>query len=150
MKVLGASFGGTLAEEGSQGWVRGWRGEEAVEESMGVEAGASGEDRECVALGERGENEACMAGVVAGGAGFVGVVEIEQVVWDEESFGGRGFGGAELHVAVDSDRVAGEDLGVEVLGEGERERGLAGGGGAEEGYERAHEASDRLQGIFAS
>jgi len=79
-----------------------------------------------------------VAGVVAGGAGLSGVVEVEEMVGDEAALGGRGLGGAELHVAIDGDGVAGEDLGTEALGECERERGLAGGGGAEECDEGAH------------
>ena len=44
----------------------------------------------------------------------------------------RGLGGADLHLAVDGDRVAADDLAVELLGEVDRERGLAAGGGADE------------------
>ena len=66
----------------------GGAGEEAVEERAQVEAGASGEDGEGLPLGEVVEDEACMACVVAGGAGLVGVVEVEQVVRDLGSFEG--------------------------------------------------------------
>ena len=54
-----------------------------------------------------------MAGVVAGGAGMGWVVEVEAVVGDEGALGECGLGGAELHVAVDGDGVAGEDLAAE-------------------------------------
>ena len=79
-----------------------------------------------------------MAGVVAGGAGVGWVVEVEAVVKDEGALGEGGLGGAELHVAVDGNGVAGEDLAAEALGEGERERGLARGGCAEDDDQRTH------------
>ena len=92
--------GGVEADEGSveadmiaaskrraEGGVGGRCGEEAVEERAGVEAGAAGEDGEGVEVGEDG---AGLAGVVAGGARFRGVVEVEQVVRDEGALSGSG------------------------------------------------------------
>jgi hypothetical protein len=143
VEMRGTAGCGALAQEIAQAWVLRGRGKEAVEQGAGVKAGTSGQDREDVALGERGQNLAGVAGIVASGRRLGGVVEVEQVVWDEETLFGRGFGGADLHVAVDGDGVAGEDLGglaecAEMLGECKRECGFAGGGGAEEGDKRAH------------
>ncbi len=45
---------------------------------------------------------------------------------------GRGFGGAEVHAAIDGDGIAADDLAAEALGEGEGERGFAAAGGAEQ------------------
>ncbi len=138
VEVFGAPGGGAPAQEFAQGGVLRGRGEESVEQRAGVEAGATGEDGQGVAFGELGENGAGVAGVVAGGAGLGGVVKVEQVVRDEEALRGRRLGGADLHVAVDGDGVAGEDFALEMPRESKRESGFAGGGGAEEGDEWAH------------
>ena len=37
----------------------------------------------------------------------------------------RGFGGAEIHAAIDGDGIATDDFAVEAFGEGEREGGFA-------------------------
>ena len=108
------------------------RGEEAVDEGAQVEAGAAGDDGQVAAFGDSGEGFAGLAAVVAGGAGFVGPCDVDHVVLDEGAlFVGR-LGGADLHLAVDGDGVAADDLAVELLGEAEGEGGFAAGGGADE------------------
>jgi hypothetical protein len=53
-------------------------------------------------------------------------------VRDLAAFGWGGLGGTDLHLAIDGDGVAADDLAGEAFGEMERERSLAAGGGAEE------------------
>jgi hypothetical protein len=76
------------------------------------------------------------AGVVAGGAGFGGGKDIDEVVGDLGSLGGRGLGGADFAIAVDSDGVATDDFAMEVPCEIEGEGGFTAGGGAEEQYQQ--------------
>ena len=64
------------------------------------------------------------------GAGFGGVGDVDQVMRDLAAFGWGGFGGADLHGAIDGDGVAADDLSGEAFGEVEGERGLAAGSGA--------------------
>ena len=70
--------------------------------------------------------------VVGDGEGAVGGDEVEEMMGDGGPRGGVGFGGTEVHSEVDGHGVQGEDVGVEVGGEGEREVGLARGGGSDE------------------
>ena len=70
--------------------------------------------------------------VVSGGEGFGGVGDVDQVVRDAAALGWRGLGGSDLHLSVDGNGVATDDLSGEALGEAERERGLAAGGGAKQ------------------
>ena len=107
-------------------------GEEAVDERAQVEAGAAGDDGQVAAFGDAGEGFAGQAAVVAGGAGLVGPGDVDQVVRDEGALFVRGLGGADLHLAIDGDGVAADDLAVELFGETQGERGLAAGGGADE------------------
>jgi hypothetical protein len=43
--------------------------------------------------------------------------------------------GADFHLTIDGNRIATDDLSVEVFGQGEREGGFSAGGGAEEDNE---------------
>ena len=124
--------GGEGAEAFAVAGVGGGRGEEAVDEGSEVEAGASGDDGEMAALGDAGEGFAGLTAVVAGGAGLVGPDDVDHVVLDEGALFAGGLGGADLHLAVDGDGVATDDLAVEALGEVEGEGGFAAGGGADE------------------
>ncbi len=111
-------------------------GKEAVDESAEVEAGASGDDGQVAAFGDAGEGFAGLTAVVACGAGFVGPGDVDHVVLDEGALFAGGLCGADLHLAVDGDGVAADDLAVELFGEAESEGGLAAGGGADEDDER--------------
>ena len=127
------AFGGFGAAEATAdffGALR--RGKESVDESAEIESGSSGDYGEFFSGGDFGESGAGEAAVVAGGEGFGGVGDVDQVMGDLAAFGWGGFGGADLHLAVDGDGVAADDLSGEAFGEIEGERGLAAGGGAEQ------------------
>lgn len=78
-------------------------GEEAVDERAEIEARASRDDGEIAATGDAGEGFACVAAVVSGGVGFVGIAYVDEVMRGEFAFGARGLGGADLHLAKDGD-----------------------------------------------
>ena len=61
---------GTLAEAFALAGLLGRRGEEAVDESAEVEAGAPSDDGKAAALSDAGEGFASLAAVVASGAGL--------------------------------------------------------------------------------
>ena len=107
-----AGFCGEIAEAFAEGFVAGRGRGEAFEEGAEIEAGASGDDGDVATVADLGDGGAGGAGVVAGGAGFAGPLEIEAVVQDAGALGGGGFGGADLHEAIDGDRVAAYDLTV--------------------------------------
>ena len=136
VQVGGAAGGCEFAEAFALAVLFGRRGEEAVDERAQVEAGSSGDDGQVAAFSDAGEGFAGLAAVVAGGAGLVGPGDVDHVVLDEGSLVARGLGGADLHLAIDGDRVATDDLAVELFGEAKGEGGLAAGGGAGEDDER--------------
>ena len=136
MEVGGAAGLGEFAEAFALAGFLGRGGEEAVDERAQVEAGAAGDDGQVAPFGDASEGFAGLAAVVACGAGFVGPGDVDHVVLDEGALFARGLGGADLHLAVDGDGVAADDLAVELFGEAECERGFAAGGGADEDDER--------------
>src|SRR6202012_5300093 len=74
--------------------------------------------------------------VVACSAGFVGPGDVDHVVLDEGAVLMRGFGCADLHLAVDGNGVATDDLAVELFSDAKCEGRLTTGGGADEDDER--------------
>ena len=113
---------GPFAKTFAERFVAGGRRGEAVQQGAKIEACAAGDDGELVAIADLGERGAGEAGVVAGGGGLVRVEQVEAVVGDAGAVGGRGFGGADVHAAIDRNRVAGEDFAVKPLGEVQRQR----------------------------
>jgi hypothetical protein len=65
------------------------------------------------ALSDPGESFAGLATVVAGSAGLVWPRDVNHVVLDESALFVRGLRGANLHLAVDRDRVTANDLTAE-------------------------------------
>ena len=130
MEVRCTAFGGdgaeTLAQSG--GWRRGR--EESIDQCAKIESGAAGDDRQMAALDDAAEGLAGEPAVVSCGAGFVRRDDVDEVVRDHRALFARGLGGAYLHLAVDGDRVATDDLAVEFLRKMQCERGLAAGGWA--------------------
>ncbi len=122
---------GAAAKALAQVFLASGAGEEAFSERAQVEAGAAGDDGEVAAAGDFAQGGSGEAAVVAGGEGLVGIGDVDEVMRDAGAFFGRGFGGAEVHAAIDGDGVAADDFAVEALGEGEREGGFAAAGGAE-------------------
>ena len=118
MQVGRATFRCSHTQEGAESRVLRRGREEAVEECSKVETSASADDGEDGGGGKLGQGGAGVTGVVAGGAGLVGIVEVDEMVGNFGALDGRGLGGADLHVAIDADGVAGEDFCVEVAGQG--------------------------------
>jgi hypothetical protein len=110
-------------------------GEEAVEKSAEVEAGAAGDDGEMLAGGDFCESLTSEAAVIACGTEVVGGQNINEVVRSEGAFGEGGLGGAEFHAAIDGDGIAIDDFAVEALREREGESSLATAGRPEQGDE---------------
>ena len=123
---------GAAAEALAEVFVARGPGEEAFGEGAEVEAGSTGDDGEFVAGGDVAESCAGAAAVFARGEGLVGIGDVDEVMGDAGAVFECGLGGAEVHAAIDGDGIAGDDFAVEVFGEGERERGFAAAGGAEE------------------
>ena len=123
---------GAVAEALTQVFVTGGAGEEALSEGAQVEAGSAGDNGESSAAGDFAQGCASLSAVVAGGERLIGVGDIDEVVRDVGAFFGCGFGGAEIHTAIDGDGIATDDFAVEALGEGEGEGGFAAAGGAKE------------------
>jgi hypothetical protein len=57
--------------------------------------------------------------------GFIGIEDIDQVVWDDVALSHAGFCGANIQEAIDLAGITPDDLSIKVAGEGEAEIGLA-------------------------
>lgn len=111
----------------------GWRAlSESAEECFEVESGAADEEWSVSALQDGCSRDGGVFEVFGDAEFLIRIDEIEQVMGDLELFGEAGFCGADIHVAVDGHGIEGEDFGVELLSEEQRNGGLAGGGGAGE------------------
>ena len=136
VKIGGAAGGGDVAEAFSLAGLLGWGREEAVNEGSEVEAGASDDDGDVAAFGNAGKGFAGLAAIVACSAGLVGPCDVDHVMRHEGALFARRLGGANLHLAIDGDRVAAYDFTVELLSETESERGFAAGGRPDQNDER--------------
>jgi hypothetical protein len=121
---------GAVAEALTQVFVTSGAGEEAICKCAEIEAGSTGDDGEFVAVGNFAQGCAGLPAVVAGGEGLVGVGDVDEVMRDAGALFGCGFGGAEVHAAIDGDGIATDDFSVEALGERAGERSFAAPGGA--------------------
>ena len=93
---------------------------------------AAGRSRPAPGRGTRRRRPAC-----------ADVPQVEQVVRHAAPLGEVGLGGADVHAAVELHGIGVDHLTAEPLGEGDGERGLPGGGGADDGddgWRRAHAA----------
>ena len=100
----------SLAELFAQKLVAWRRREESIEQCAKIEAGAASDDGEMVALTYAVDGLAREAAVVSGGAGSVWRKNVDEVMGDAGALGQRGLGGADLHAAIDGDRIATDDL----------------------------------------
>jgi hypothetical protein len=146
MQVGRAAKLGQIAEPDAERFVARRRGEEAVDERAQVEACSATDNWQAVALGNSTDGFAGEAAIVSGGAWSVGRKDVDEVVGDAGALGKSGLGGADLHAAIDGDRVAGDYLAGELLGEGKGEGCLAAGGGAGDDEERR----ERLCAVYQS
>ena len=132
VQPLGLVPFGAAAEAAAEVFTTGRAREEAFGEGAEIEACSAGDDGEFVARGDVAEGGASAARVFSSGEGLVGVDDVDEVMRDAGALFGGGLGGAQVHAAVDSDGVAGDDFALEAFGESEREGGFAGAGRAEE------------------
>ena len=119
-------------ESGAEFGLAGGAGKESFGEGAEVEAGSAGDDGEAAAGGDLARGRRGQPAVVAGGEGLIGVGNVDEVVRQAGAFVRGGLGGAEVHAAIDGDRVATDDFAGEALGEGEGKGGFAAAGGAEQ------------------
>lgn len=98
------------AELFAQIFVGGGAGEHAVEEEFDVEVCAADDDGEDVAREAVGDGAGGEGEPVAGGEGVARVDDVDEQVRDAGAFFERGFGGADVHAAVDLVGVGGEDF----------------------------------------
>lgn len=106
--------------------------EQAFKKSAEVEASASDDDGEILALANFGEGFARHAGIFSGGNVAGGIDEIQEMMRGAGAFCGSRLGGADFEFAVHGHGIAIDDFSVEMFGEGEGKRGLSGGGWAED------------------
>ena len=122
--------------------------EEAFDQCAKIEAGSAGDDGEFGAGCNVAEDCAGLAAVLARGERLVGVGDIDEVMRELRALFGRGFGGSEIHAAIDGDGIATDDFAMEALGQRQGQRGFAAARGAEEQDDERDRASARL--FFAS
>jgi hypothetical protein len=107
-------------------------GKEAFRERAEVEAGPAGYDGQAAASGDGFEGGAGLAAVFARGEWLVGIGHVDQVMGQARPFFIGGLRRAEVHPAIDGDRVATDDLAVELLTQREGQGRFAAACGAEE------------------
>ncbi len=95
-------------------------GEEAVDQGFEVEAGAPGHDGRVAACGDLTQCGAACSAVIACVVRFRRVDHVDEVVWNALAVSFVGLGRANLHVAIDGDRVAAYDFAVVAFGEMQR------------------------------
>ena len=132
MEPCAAAFLGAVAQAAAQVFVALRAGEEAIGERAQVEAGSSRYDGEAAATGDVAQGGAGQAAVIAGGEGLVGIGDIDEMMRQASALLVSGLGGSQVNAAVDGNRVATDDFGVELFTESEGERGLAAACGTEE------------------
>ena len=111
--------------------------EQAVQEGAQVEAGASGHNGEAFTVRRCRPEPAGQAGIFAGGEKLVGIQDIQKMVGNPPTLGGRQLGGSDIEVAVDLQGIAIDDLAAESGGEGQGQIALAGTGRADHCNQRA-------------
>ena len=99
-----------VLEVGAQFGVRFPRLEQAFEECSNVKPGSSRQYNDFASRVNSCGGLARLFGVAAGAVGGVGRHHIQQMVGDLRALLERGFGGADIHVAVDLHRVGVDDL----------------------------------------
>ena len=126
---------GALLQAGADGRIRG-REIDVVQCGADVQPGASHQDRHPAAFPDRGDHRARLP-LVRGDARLVGdVQDVEQMMRDTALLLLRHLRGADVHPAVQLQRIGVDDLAVEPFGERDREVGLAGGGGTDDRDQR--------------
>ena len=135
-------------ERGAQAAVRRRHLVQAVEQRLEVEHRAADQQRQSAARVDLADQPRRVGDELRRRVGLARVEHVDQVMRHGGAFGGTGFGGADVHVAVDQRRVDADDFDAPVRLErfGDRERGRALARGrrpceAQAGQRGAHQAA---------
>ena len=130
MQTFGvALLGGTglfVFESLAQRRIDVFRLDQSVKESANIEAGAAGQEDDAVAGVNRCGGCAGVFRVAPRAVRFVGVDDIEEMMWNTNAVLGRGLGCSDVHVPIDLHRIGIDDLALESIREFDRKRGLPG------------------------
>lgn len=130
MEVVGRLSGGLLFDPVAEFPVGGGPDEHAAKNGTEVQSGPTGKERNLAAGVDIGSGLAGEFDVVGDVASLVRVKDIDEVVRDAAAFIGGGFGGADVHAAIERHRVERKDFGVDAAGEFDGEGRLSDGGGS--------------------
>src|ERR1039457_1775171 len=97
-------------------------------------------------LCESRQRGACLAGIFAGGEGFIGLGDVDQVMRDAGAIFTRRLGGANFKVPIYSNRIATDNLSEEPLSERDGESGLPRGRRSEDDDKKRINGAGRLCG----
>ena len=100
--------------------------EKALQQRTQVKAGSTDHDRQLAATGDPGNRCSRLPSVFARGEGFAGIGYVDQVMWNQFTFGAGRLCGANLKVAIDRNRIAANDLTLKPLRQGDCQRALSG------------------------
>lgn len=109
----------------TQSFIALWRGREAFEQRAQIKSGATGNDRQFATLRDSRDGLASQPRIVSRCARPVWREDVQQMMRHERPFFVRRLRGADLHAAVDRDRVARDNLGGKVFRKSNCERRLA-------------------------
>lgn len=123
--ALGLARGQSLA----QFFVAAGAREQAVHQGTEVKARTTHHQGQVVSVHDLPQHQTGPAGVLAGCERLVGICDINQMMRDAPAVGWREFGRPDVEPAIDLERVAVDDLAIELLGQMEAKLALAGAGG---------------------
>ena len=107
-------------------------GEEPFGECAQVKPGAAGHDRQTAPVGNLPKSSPRLAAIFACGKWLVGGGHVDEVMRQPGTFFSGGFGRAQVHSAINSHRVATDNLTAEALAQRQRKRSLSAASGAED------------------
>ena len=126
VEVFGSRVPRFLAQPLAQFIRSGWSIGQPLEQGAQVKPGAGRENRQSCPTAQAVEDVDCLPPVIAGREYLVRLDEVDQMVGNATLFGRRNFRGADVEMAVDLGRVAGQDFAAKLLRQANSERGFAG------------------------
>ena len=106
---------------------------EAVDEGVVVHHGAAHNQRQAATRADFAAQAQAVSQKIGHAVALRRVDDVDEMVWYGGAFGRSGLGGADVHAAVNQRGIEADDFQRQLFGQGKRERGFAGGGGAEQG-----------------
>ena len=107
-------------------------GEESFQQSAQVQSGATDHDGQVISKVDLRKHLARLASIFARGDVLSGIENIEKMVGRARARGGAGLGRTDIKLPHHCDRIAVDNLALELLSERERQRGLPAGGWTED------------------